>query len=363
MCVLLVVGAAIPSTAKTKSPPVLAACSAFAPDGISATATITAGTLELSVADSAGGNSKLTASLKYPADQWQLDRPEWRWRTHDCSLFFDHTSRLVAVGTTTEYRQPPEKLQISIADLKEAKWLSDFGVEGGNEVSSRLMLAGFLKDTNSVAVVRSSNTSDRHGEISVLLFSDLGERVSSQPPGHPFTPSVPPFYADARNNRLWIFHCTVISGRASQQPFCPIDATTLAGGEESDTTFDPSHSGIKRSELWEMPRTFAAPDLRTVLIAASDTVWRVDIDTQRLTRFVLPQNHFLKWNFEHDGTISPDGAVFGFLMGQHRIAFPYMVDNYVSEGDDVVVLQVNPLRLLGVVRRDGVKSLLSKFAG
>lgn len=259
------------------------------------------------------------------------------------------------MGITTEYRQPPEKLQILIADLKETKWLSDFGVEGGNEGSSRLRLAGFLKDTKSVVVVRSSNTSDRQGEISVLLFSELGERVSSQPPGRSFTPSVPPFYADARNNRLWIFHCTLISARASQQPFCQIDATTLAGTQESDATFDPSHSGMKRSELWEMPHTFAAPDQRSVLIAASDTVWRVDIDTQRLARFVLPHAHFLKWNFEHDGTIFPDGAVFGLLMGQYRIAFPYMVDNYVSEGDDVVVLQVNPLRLLGVVRRDGVK--------
>jgi hypothetical protein len=67
-------------------PPVLAACSAFAPDGTSATATITGGALELSVADLAGRSSKLTTPLKYRADQWQLDRPEWRWRVHDCSL-------------------------------------------------------------------------------------------------------------------------------------------------------------------------------------------------------------------------------------------------------------------------------------
>lgn len=36
----------------------------------------------------------------------------------------------------------------------------------------------------------------------------------------------------------------------------------------------------------------AAPDQRTVLIAASDTVWRMDIDTQRLTALFYLRNVF-----------------------------------------------------------------------
>jgi hypothetical protein len=75
------------------------------------------------------------------------------------------------------------------------KWASNFGLEGGKEGSSRLSLAGFLKDTNSVVVVRSWNTSTQ-GEISVLLFNELGGQVCSQPQGRSFTSSVPPFYAD-----------------------------------------------------------------------------------------------------------------------------------------------------------------------
>jgi hypothetical protein len=37
------------------------------------------------------------------------------------------------------------------------------------------------------------------------------------------------------------------------------------------------------------------------------------------------------------------------------IAFPYIVDNYVYKGDDVVVIQVKPLRLLGIVPHRGTK--------
>jgi hypothetical protein len=232
-------------------------------------------------------------------------------------------------------------------------WLSDFGVEPRKELGSSANLAGFLGDTQSVVVIQNWNSSESES-IATLLFSTGGEQLPTQPPLRAFPETTLPFYADASNDRLWVFHCTVISARASQQPFCPIDETNLSGEQALSAKFDPSRSGLKRADLWELPHTFAAPDHNTVLIAGSDTVWRVDMDTQRLTRFVLP-DHFLKWNFEHDGTISPDGAVFGFLFGQYRIAFPYIVDNYVSEGDDVVFLQVNPLRLLGVIRRGGVK--------
>jgi hypothetical protein len=42
-------------------------------------------------------------------------------------------------------------------------------------------------------------------------------------------------------------------------------------------------------------------------------------------------------------------------LGQYKIAFPYIVDNYVYEGDDIVVLQVKPLRVLGIVPHRGAK--------
>jgi len=334
-------------------PPVLAACSAFAPDGSSAMATVTGDTLELTVADLSGHDSKLTFPLRYRAQQSHLDSPTSRWRVYNCSLFFNSTSSLTAVGVTTE-SEPPQRLQVAVADFRVAKWLSDFGVGPRKELGSSANLAGFLRDTDSVVVIRNWNSTEGDS-IATLLFSTRGEQLPTQPQVRVLSETPLPFYADPHNNRLWVFHCTVISARASQQPFCPIDETNLTGEQALSAKFDPSRSGLKRTNLWELPHTFAAPDQNTVLIAGSDTVWRVEMDTQRLTRFALPREHFLKWNFEHDGTISSDGVAFGFLFGQYRIAFPYIVDNYVSEGDDIVVLQVNPLRLLGIVRRNGVK--------
>jgi hypothetical protein len=113
-------------------PPVLAACSAFAPDGTSAMATITGDTLELTVAGLSGHNSKLTLPLKYRAQQSQLDNPASHWRVYDCSLFFNSTSSLTAVGITTE-SEMPQRLQVAVADFGAAKWLSDFGLEPPKE--------------------------------------------------------------------------------------------------------------------------------------------------------------------------------------------------------------------------------------
>lgn len=232
MCVVLAVGSAIPSTAKTKSPPVLAACSAFAPDGTSATATITGDTLELTVADLSGHNSKVTLPLKHRAQQSQLDNPASRWRVYNCSLFFNSTSGLVAVGITTE-SEPPQKLQVAVADFRTAKWLSDFDVEPREELGSRTILAGFLKDTDSVVVVRNWNSSVSES-IAVLLFSARGEQVPTQPPVRVLSEDLLPFYADPNNNRLWIFHCTVISARASQQQFA--ESTRPRWGEDKNRT-------------------------------------------------------------------------------------------------------------------------------
>jgi hypothetical protein len=101
------------------------------PMGTSAMATIVKDTLKLSVVDLAGKTSKFAGPLKYRAQRSELDNPAYRWRTYDCT-FFDTTSSLVAAGVTTEV-QPPQRLQLLIANVRAAKWLSDFGIEPGKE--------------------------------------------------------------------------------------------------------------------------------------------------------------------------------------------------------------------------------------
>jgi hypothetical protein len=356
-------GLAVPMKAASKFPTVLAACSAFGANGGFVIATASVDSLSLSVTSAFGKDQRLTVPLRYQPEQWQLDRPTLRWHLYDCSLFFDHSGDLLAVGiTTTEYTRP-QKLQIAVADLKTSMWLSNFGVEAEQNfgLSARLRLAGFLSDTKSIVVtnaLKASVKTQQRESISAIVFDASGKKLSVQPFVHSQR-TLMTFYPDAANNRLWLFHCGTVSARPSQQPFCPISITNLVGDESFSATFDPSHYTKKRTDLWMRPGTFVAPDLNTLLIAESvdgnDTVWRVDVQSQVLDRLVLPQHHFLKYDAMRGGTLSPDADVFAVLLGQYKIAFPYIVDNYVYEGDDIVVLQVKPLRVLGIVPHRGAK--------
>ena len=351
----IIVGAilvcAIPARAEPKFPPVLAACSAFAPDGSSATAGVTSGSLSLSLKNPAGKESTLTLSLRYQPDQSQVDRPGVRWRVHDCTLFFNHSSNLLAVGITTGF-PIVLKVQVAVVDLKALSWLSDFGVEQSPGPNGAVRLVGFLQDTDSIVVTEARHTNEI-GSVSTLLFDPRGKQLSAEPVVRSWQEPLLPFYADATNNRLWLFQCVMVSARLSKQPSCPITVTNLVADEGFNATFDPSHYDANRTHLWMTPATFAAPDPNTILISESvggdDTVWRVDIQKQTLDRFVLPAHHFLKYNAMHDGVLSPDRKVLALRRSQYKIAFPYIVDNYVYKGDDVVVLQAMPLRLLGIV--------------
>jgi len=353
----VLIGFSVPTEAKLNAPQVLAACSAFAPDGSFVTATASTDTLSLSAKNSVGKETALTAPLRYRANQWQLDRPAIRWHLYDCSLFFDHSGDLVAVGITRQY-PIPKTLQVAVADLKNSKWLSDFGVEQSHEPNGSVELAGFLEDTASIVITEAWHTNQSES-VSTVLFDKNGKQVSPEPLVHSWQEILLPFHPDAANDRLWVFHCTMVSARLSKQPSCPITVTDLVKATKVSTTFDPSHYENKRTALWMTPRTFGSPDPSSILVAESisgdDTVWYVDTQKQQLDRFVLPRHHFLKYDAMHDGILSPDGKVFAFLLSQEKIAFPYLVDYYVYKGDDVVVLQVKPLRLLGVVPHSGAE--------
>ena len=135
-------------------------------------------------------------------------------------------------------------------------------------------------------------------------------------------------------------------------PLCPVSATTLFG-EQDDFSMGFSNYREKRDNLWEWPVTFVAPNAREVMVAETvngkDTVWRVKMSPQGIDRFVLPHQHFLKYNGLVQSALSPDGEVYAVLLQQREIRFPYFVDNYVFKGTDVLVLGTHPLRLLGTI--------------
>ncbi len=356
---VLTLGIASPAQVHSKpDADILTGCAAFAPDGSSAFAAVETEGISLEITSTDGKVAHLRLALRYPVPASQSANLTISRRYWTCSVHFSYQSDVVALGVGSSFGRPElTHLQVGIADMKTAKWIGDFGVEPQLDFLP-VSLAGFLGDTTSLVIegrIRSDGGGERIGLFASVQFSPLGKQLSPTPTLRKPTEITDAFssYADARHNRLWLFSCSFTRVKPYHVPLCPIRVSSLAGEEQFAAAFDPTGYSRKREDLWMWPGALAAPDSNSIVIAETvsgkDTVWRVDMQKKSIDRFALPHHHFLKYNGMQNAALSPDGEVFAVLLRQMKIAFPYLVDNYVFTGTDVVVMQVRPLRLLGLI--------------
>lgn len=335
----------------------LSACAAFATNGASAVAEVETNDILLEITSADGKVSPLNLPLRYPSPDSHPTNVPTNQRIWTCRIYFNHNSDFVALGISSTVGEPKvTHLQVGVAELKTPAWIGDYGVEPQPDFLP-VSLAGFLEDTNTLIVAgKSKNTRGAKQENlpASVQFSLHGE-LSSTPTSRRPEKITDAFhsYADARHNRLWLFACGNTSLHPYHVPLCPVTVTSLEGEGLSSATLDPTVYGGKRDTFWMWPGAFASPDSNSIYIAETvsgkDTVWRVDMQKKSIERFVLPHNHFVKYNGLHDATLSVDGEILAFLLDRIELGFPYFVDNYVFRGTDVVVMQVRPFRLLGVI--------------
>lgn len=349
------------SSAQVRSEPdanILSACAAFAPNGTSAFAEVETKGIFLEITSADGKVSHLNLPLRYPPPASQPTNRTINRRVWTCAIYFNHQSDLVSLGISSKFGQPEvTHLQMGVAELNTPKWIGDFGVKPQLDFLP-LSLAGFLEDTNSLIIAGKINSRggvEKEGLPASVQLSALGEQLSSTPSVRRPEEITDTFhsYADAGHNRLWLFPCSSTRVHPYHVPLCPVSVTSLVGEDLFSATLDPASYGGKRDTLWMWPGAFAAPDSSTIVIAETvsgkDTVWRVDMQKKSIDHFVLPHNHFVKYNGLHDAALSPDGEVLAVLLDRIELGFPYFVDNYDFKGTDVVVMQLRPFRLLGVI--------------
>ncbi len=337
---------------------ILSACAAFAPNGTSAVAEVEINGVFLEITSADGKVSHLNLPLRYPPhESHPTNRPINR-RDWTCTIYFNHSSDFVAFGISSRFGQPEvTHLQMGVAELKTAAWIGDFDV-GPQLDFLPVLLAGFLEETNTLIVagrIKNRRGAEQESLRASVQFSPHGEQLSSTPTVRKPEKITDAFrsYADAGHNRLWLFACGYTRVHPNHVPHCPISVTSLEGEDLFSATLDPSSYGGKRDTMWMWPGTFAAPDSSTIVIAETvsgkDTVWRVDMQKKSIDRFVLPDKHFVKYNGLHDAALSPDGEVLAVLLDRIELGFPYFLDNYVFKGTDVVVMQLRPFGLLGLI--------------
>lgn len=343
----------------SNSDSIVSACAAFGTDGSSATATSDNSHIKLEVDDS-GAMLSLTAPVRYPLrDVFTATQVARRYSS--CRVYFSHDNQYVAFGFQSQFFQPRAAyLQVIVADLQSRKWVGNWGVEPQPESPSTISLAGFLEGTDSLVVtakpydIRAVGTGE-NATVETQLFNPSGQlfgpRVTFQSPSE--TTDAFRHFADATHNRLWSFSCADTRVKPYNVPLCPVSVTELVAEQRKSLNLDfPEYRG-KRDDLWEWPEAFAAIDANTILIAetvgGADTIWTVNMPSRAIDRFVLPHHHFVKYNGLGPSSLSSDAEVYGVLLKQLELAFPYLVDNYVFRGTDVVIMQTHPMRLLATI--------------
>lgn len=303
--------------------PVLGACATFAPDGTSVGVSIDADNVSLEIAGPSGAVSHLSVAL---SQSITVTSPE-RGATYRCNTYVDPAGGMVAVGITRRF-PPNDRLQIAVADLKARTWIGNWEVVGRESGFYSPSLAGFLEGTGSLAVTGEPPATNgrgmQHGSFATLLFDSTGKQLVPVPITRIYAHETDlfPTYVDARHNRLWFVRSDPISEPYSRQPLSPVGSVTLVGDELKSSEFTPSIQGKKRSDLWFLPGTFASPDSNTILMAAGNTVWHVDMHAQTVDHLALPKRaHFPRFDEIHGAAaISLDGQVIAVPLTRHAVA-------------------------------------------
>lgn len=274
---------------------------------------------------------------------------------YSCDIHADSKGDLVAVGVKSGLIT--RQLQVAVADVKTSKWIGDWGVEPRTGFSSPF-LAGFLEDTTSLVVAGEptpeNGVGTHWGLFATALFETSGKQLGPMRfQRYAGDGQLYPRYADAAHNRLWVFQCVVLSTSWAHQPLCPIVSMSLTGDQFTPFEYAPTLQGKKRTDLWFIPHTFATPDASTILFAEGTAVWSLNIQVRALDRLTLPKSWLHAGVAESlgEGALSPDTEIVGIGLPKYRLAFPFIVDNYVYQGMNIAVVQLHPFQLLGVVQQ------------
>ena len=222
------------------------------------------------------------------------------------------------------------------------KWVGNFSAEPQAGLQAPLSLVGFLEETESLVVEGSAEKIANATATAVgTILVDTSGRALSVAPFERTLEGRPESFSDAVHNRLWY---------VSSPHFCPIRSTTLTGNPMQG----PEGASLPNERSYCLPNVVGYPDSGTLVLAATmsdgDAVWRIDLTAGTGEKISAPRDHFPKGDqIDGNGSLSPDGQVFAFA--RHRFSYGHF-DNFSYKGSDIVVVQVRPLRLLGVISPD-----------
>ena len=302
-------------------------CSAFDGQGDAVTATLAGQKLALQISRASG----VPLSLSTSASEGGLLR---------CNAFFDKDSHYMAVGLS-HLGLKTGPLRIVVANLITGKFIGDFVVPNDG-LGASLKLAGFLRDKPTLVVLGSGAPDHPTKVFSTAVFRVTGEQENppesrTLPTGAEGVGNVS--FADATHNRLWF---------KSSPQFCPLRSVPLVGDGPDGARVDEP----KAQAACDVGSAIAYPDGNSLITATSrepdDLITRVDFMAQSAEQLALPATGgHGSYTSVGTGMLSPDGRV--FAVSRNLLSNSFSGDAH-SQGVEVDIVQVSPLKIIGKVR-------------
>lgn len=305
------------------------ACSAFNGRGDAAAATIADQNLSLQITPAAGGKPLSLSALI--SDDGLIG----------CGIFFDKSSRYVAVGVN-HLGLKTGPLNITVADLMINRLISSFVVQPNADVGVSPKLAGFLPGGTVLVVLATGAADHPTKSFSTTLFDVTGEQEKPSQ-----TRTLPAdagsvgnvSLVDVVHNRLWF---------KSRPQFCPLRSVPLIGNGPEGVNVD--EAGARAA--CDVESAIAYPDESTLIVAVTrdsgDLVTRIDLLQHKVEEMTLQNKEGRgRYTSVGRGVLSADGEVFAIT--RILLANSLLGDAH-SYGTELDVVQVSPLKMIAKVR-------------
>ena len=351
----------------------LQACAAFTPGGDAIEATVTSAEIVLAVSDFRGKETESRQAL--PVGNHQPDRGS------DCNIVVDHDGDQAAIvvpyeSTIVDGAIVGQRIVLVRLDLSPESWHRPVVLEPSAEDAGRYLktsaIIGYFRESKNLVLARSTGHIELLNENDTIVPDNDSYR-SIEYPMQGFFLGI-----DAANNRRWS-DCPYREASRQLAP-CSLKSVALLGELQAGPEVKPTH-GIPQ---WQGPRFYLFPNTSTLVFGGSPgrlfsrnvTLWVADLSNGSVRERGFP-GHLHDDDLTGRSAISPDGKAVAFGVSMSTLAPPFLVDNYSSRGERLLLVDVETLKTIADVEpphddrpfgiavdhRDGGTTLLVNWEG
>jgi hypothetical protein len=340
------------------------ACSAYTSEGTSLTATVVGADLGVEITPLA----KSTLTIHLPLNNPGVSLSP-RAATQSCYTFVSASNRLAAIGLQDFLQQGGKNergVLVVLVNLQLNQFEENYFVPSRQSPGGHAGLVGFLKDSEHF-VVDTGSPFERAPDVEfeIIDTSDGSVRKVHHDLDR-FTP-IRHLFCDTRDNLLWIeLDPTSNNHRNLKSPV--MLSVSLTGDEKVGRTVDSRKLHHEHAiATWFTPPAVVFPTPTSIVFAETGWsagfgpghLWHIDLASGSIQVMDLPKDvgeallHGLGLTWFEDvggpAVLSPDGLFVAIHIGLTTTGPPYIVDNYISKGSKLVVVDLQRMRIIASV--------------